>query len=180
MKVEDQHQIWTIGHSTHPLEEFLAWLQSFAIVQLVDVRSLPGSRKFPQFNQEALTESLSGAGIGYTHLKALGGRRKFHRDSQHTVWRNHSFRAYADYMQTTAFQEGLVRLKKIARKESTVIMCSEAVWWRCHRAMVADILKVQGWGVYHIMGVKRSVEHPFTQPAQIVDGHLYYGAAKED
>lgn len=180
MKAEGQHQIWTIGHSTHPLAEFLAWLQSFSIAQLVDVRSLPGSRKFPQFNKEVLAESLSDAGIRYMHLKALGGRRKFHRDSPNTVWRNHSFRAYADYMRTTAFQEGLEQLKIRAREQPTVIMCSEAVWWRCHRAMIADILKMEGWVVNHIMGLKRSVEHPFTQPAKVVNGDLYYGAAQED
>lgn len=125
-------------------------------------------------------KSLADIGIDYTHLKTLGGRRKFHRDSPHTVWRNHSFRAYADYMQTAAFLEGLAQLKRIARKAPTVIMCSEAVWWRCHRAMIADILKVEGWRVYHIMGLKRSVEHPFTQPAKVIDGHLQYGPAKED
>lgn len=175
MKSETNKIIWTIGHSTRSLDDFLALLQSFDIELLADVRSFPGSRKFPQFNKEALEVSIPENKIGYTLLKKLGGRRKVNPESTHTVWHNASFRGYADYMDTEDFKEGLEELEKLAIGKRTAFMCSEAVWWRCHRSMISDALKVRGWEVLHIMDVDKATEHPFTQPAKVVDGELEYG-----
>lgn len=151
-------------------------LQSFNLEHLVDIRSFPGSRKFPQFNKENLEKSLPENKIKYSHLEKLGGRRKAKPDSKNTIWRNASFMGYADYMETSHFKKGLEILKEIALKRRTAIMCSEAVWWRCHRSMVSDDLKAQDWNVMHIMGIEKKQEHPFTQPAKIVDGELSYKA----
>ncbi|CAN5833872.1 DUF488 domain-containing protein [soil metagenome] len=166
--------IWTIGHSTHPFDEFVEMLMAFNIESVVDIRSFPGSRKFPQFNKEALEIYLPQNNIRYVHLKTLGGRRKAKPDSQNTSWRHAAFRGYADYMETDEFKDGIKELEKIALKQRTAYMCSEAVWWRCHRSMVSDYLKVKGWKVMHIMGSKKASEHPYTSPAKIVDGKLSY------
>jgi len=166
--------IWTIGHSTRSLEEFMAMLYSFNIEMVADIRSFPGSRKFPQYNKEALAVSLPGNNIRYVHLKSLGGRRKVKPDSKNTGWRHIAFRGYADYMETAAFKEGITELESIALKQRTAYMCSEAVWWRCHRSMVADYLKVRGWKVMHIMGIGKEETHPYTSPARIVNGVLNY------
>lgn len=174
MILEEHKKLWTIGHSTHSFDEFMAMLQSFNIELLVDIRSFPGSRKFPQFNKENLEKSIPEHNIEYTHLLKLGGRRKMKPDSDNTIWHNASFRGYADYMETAEFKEGLETLKELAVQKRTAIMCSEAVWWRCHRSMVSDALKAQGWKVMHIMGVDKEQEHPYTQPAKTVDGELSY------
>lgn len=166
--------IWTIGHSTRSLEEFVAMLHSFKIELIVDIRSYPGSRKFPQFNKEALEISLPQNNIEYIHLKSLGGRRKVNPDSKNTAWRHLAFRGYADYMETSVFKEGIKELEMVALTQRTAYMCSEAVWWRCHRSMVSDYLKVHGWKVMHIMGIGKEDEHPYTAPARIVDGQLSY------
>ncbi|HZK07172.1 MAG TPA: DUF488 domain-containing protein [Bacteroidales bacterium] len=175
MSQEKQNRkIWTIGHSIHSLEEFIGMLKSFQIEVVADVRSFPGSRKFPHFNKEALGVSLPQAGFRYIHIKNLGGRRKVHLDSKNTTWRNQAFRGYADYMETNAFREGIEELKQIALTQRTAYFCSEAVWWRCHRSMISDCLKAEGWNVMHIMGVGKVEEHPYTQPARIVAGKLTY------
>ena len=174
MEQEENKTLWTIGHSTHTLEVFIEMLQSFNIELLVDIRRFPGSRKFPQFNKDSLEKSIPENKIEYTHLETLGGRRKVRPDTENTTWRNASFRGYADYMETPQFKEGLETLKKLALQKRTAMMCSEAVWWRCHRSMVSDALKAQGWKVMHIMGADKAQEHPFTQPAKIVDGQLSY------
>lgn len=174
MKNEGKHTIYTIGHSTHTLEEFLAMLASFHIEILVDVRSLPGSRKFPQFNKEELMISLPEVGIEYIHATDLGGRRKVNKDSKNTRWNNTSFRAYADYMETEAFKNAVVTLENLALEKTTVFMCAEAVWWRCHRSMVSDYLKTKDWNVLHIMSAGKVQEHRYTQPARIVDGDVLY------
>ena len=166
--------IWTIGHSTRTIEEFIAMLQSFDIARLVDVRHFPGSRKFPHFSKDQLCESLAEAHIQYEHLVQLGGRRKSKPDSPNTAWRHPAFRGYADYMETDPFREGLSNLEQFARNERTAFMCSEAVWWRCHRALISDVLKVKGWRVQHIMDVGKTKEHPFTAPARVIDGKLLY------
>jgi uncharacterized protein (DUF488 family) len=166
--------IWTIGHSTHSLEEFIAMLHSSKIKLIVDIRSYPGSRKFPQFNKETLEISLQQNKIEYIHLINLGGRRKASPYSKNTSWRNLAFRGYADYMQTIHFKTEIKNLEKMALKQHTAYMCSEAVWWRCHRAMVSDYLKVHGWKVMHIMGMGKEYEHPYTAPAKIVDSVLSY------
>lgn len=172
--IRQNRAIWTIGHSTHSLDEFIAMLKSFQIEAVADIRSFPGSRRVPHFNKEALEVSLPELGFRYIHLKNLGGRRKVHPDSKNTSWRHPAFRGYADFMETETFLEGIIELEQIALKQRTAYMCSEAVWWRCHRSMVSDYLKAEGWKVMHIMGVEKADEHPYTQPANIVDGRLTY------
>lgn len=146
MKKTSEHKaIWTIGHSTHPLKEFISMLQSFGIHMLVDIRSYPGSRRYPQFNKEELEFVLPENNIQYFHFKNLGGRRKANPDSKNTGWRSPAFRGYADYMESEQFNEGIKDLENIASKAPTAYMCSEAVWWRCHRSLVSDHLKAHGW-----------------------------------
>ena len=171
---DDGNTIWTIGHSTCSLEEFVAMLFSFNIDLIADVRSFPGSRKFPQFNKEALEISLPQNNIKYLHIRDLCGRRKANPDSKNTGWRSIAFRGYADYMETEFFVNGIKELEKIAVQQRTAYMCSEAVWWRCHRSMVSDYLKLKGRNVMHIMDVKKTTEHPYTSPARIVNGALNY------
>lgn len=172
--MEQNRTIWTIGHSTRTFEEFLRLLNNDAIEQLIDVRRYPGSRKFPQFNTEALQVALIENKIGYSHMEALGGRRKASAASQNTVWNHPSFRGYADYMGTSGFQEALKSLEITASEKKCAIMCSEAVWWRCHRSMISDQLKANGWTVIHIMGGNQHQEHPFTKPAKVIKGQLTY------
>ena len=166
--------IYTIGHSTHTIEVFIAMSQSFEIQTIVDIRRFPGSRKFPQFDQDNLKKSLEKVGIQYISMLELGGRRKPNKDSKNTIWKNESFRGYADYMETAEFKNAVVDLEEIARKKTTVYMCAEAVWWRCHRSMVSDFLKAKGWTVLHILNVHKTEEHPYTSPARIVDGVVCY------
>lgn len=174
MKPSKKDTIYTIGHSTRTIEEFLDLLKSFNIKILADIRSLPGSRKFPQFNQDELKISLEENGIEYVYISDLGGRRKANPDSKNTIWRNKSFQAYADYMETDSFQNGIDKLTSLAREKPTAMMCSEAVWWRCHRSMVSDFLKANGWEVLHIMSFGKATEHPYTSPARIVNGKVIY------
>lgn len=166
--------IYTIGHSTHSFAEFLDMLQSFDIKILADIRSIPGSRKFPQFNKENLEIKLVEARIQYLHLADLGGRRKVKKDSKNNRWNKDAFKGYADYMETEAFEKGIENLEHIALEKTTAYMCSEAVWWRCHRSMVSDYLKVKGWTVLNIMDKGKIQEHPYTSPARIVDGKVFY------
>lgn len=174
MKASKSNTIFTIGHSTRDLDEFIAMLQSFEIETLVDVRSFPGSRKYPQFNKENLIESLSAEKIKYLHRLDLGGRRKVDKESKNTRWRNDSFRAYADYMETDDFKNAVNELEEIASQSITAIMCSEAVWWRCHRSMISDYLKAKEWTVLHIMALNKADEHPYTQPAQVIGENVFY------
>jgi uncharacterized protein (DUF488 family) len=167
--------IWTIGHSTRSLEELISILDSFEIKLLADIRSFPGSRRFPQFNKELLKKTIPKAGIEYIHLPELGGRRKAKPDSKNTAWRLAAFRGYADYMETDEFKNAIEELENLALTKRTAYMCSEAVWWRCHRSLVSDYLKVHGWKVMHIMGEGKATEHPFTAPAQEKQGKLFYG-----
>ncbi len=168
------HTIYTIGHSTHSLDEFLNMLRSFDIKILADIRSLPGSRRFPQFDMENIKISFEETGIQYIHLADLGGRRKMKKESKNNRWNNDSFRGYADYMETKEFENAIVKLANIALEQPTAYMCSEAVWWRCHRSMVSDYLKAKGWAVLHIMAVGKVQGHIFTSPARIVDGNVFY------
>ena len=168
--------LWTIGHSTRTIEEFSALLLQNRIRLLVDVRLLPGSRKYPHFNQDALKHLLKKQGVDYLHMPGLGGRRKKVKDSPNTVWRNASFRAYADYMETPEFKKSAEELMHLALERNTCIMCSEAVWWRCHRSMIADYFKSKGWNVQHILSEAKTEEHPYTKAASIIDGQLEYGA----
>lgn len=170
----DDLDVWTIGHSTRSLEEFLELLFKNKIELLADIRRFPGSRKYPHFGGEALQQSLSAAGIGYEHFAELGGRRRPRPDSHNDIWRSESFRGYADYMETPEFEDGIERLLKVARAKRTAIMCSEAVWWRCHRSLVADTLKARGIEVIHILSPTKNEIHPYTSAAQLENGVLCY------
>lgn len=167
--------IWTIGHSTRPLNDLVEMLSSHGIQILVDVRSLPGSRKFPHFNKESLAQTIPQSGIEYLHLLDLGGRRKANKGSRNTGWRNLSFRSYADYMETEQFRQEAARMEAMARTARVCYMCSEAVWWRCHRSMISDFLKSRSWDVQHIMGVGTATGHAYTGPAKVAAGTLSYG-----
>lgn len=170
-----QHKtIWTIGHSTRSIEEFLAMLRSFDIKVLADVRTFPGSRRYPHFNKPSLGQELKNHDIAYQHFPELGGRRKPRPDSSNTAWRHVSFKGYADYMESDEFKQGIERLEKYGLENATAYMCSEAVWWRCHRALVSDYLKIRGWQVMHIMDSGKATEHPYTKPAKVVHGELFY------
>jgi len=173
-------QIWTIGHSTRPLEEFIALLKENEIAALADVRQFPGSKRYPHFNSENLSASLAREGIEYFHFLELGGRRKVSPDSPNTAWRHPAFRGYADYMMTENFRDGISRLLMLAKSKRTAIMCAEAVWWRCHRSMISDYLKAHGHEVIHILGKGKTEIHPFTSAARIVDGKLTYAAPEAE
>jgi uncharacterized protein (DUF488 family) len=168
-------RIWTIGHSTRPIDVFISLLEEHGIRLLVDVRSLPGSKRYSQFNKEALANSLAKSGISYEHFPELGGRRKAKPDSKNTAWRNASFRGYADYMETDEFYKGVKRLLDLAADTgATVIMCAEAVWWRCHRSLISDYLKARGIEVMHILDANKAQPHPYTSAAQNLNGELSY------
>lgn len=166
-------EIWTIGHSTRGIEEFVGLLTESGTEVVADVRRYPGSRRFPHFNPEPLAGSLRQSGIQYEHFPSLGGRRTPRSDSLYTIWRHEAFRGYADYMDTGEFQEALSRLMRLARGQRVAMLCSEAVWWRCHRSMIADALKSRGWRVHHIMGAGKTSEHPYTAPARASGGLPY-------
>jgi len=169
-----QPVIYTIGHSTRTLEDFIHLLHLNKIELLVDVRHFPGSRKFPHFDKEALQTELPKKHINYTHLVDLGGRRKPSPTSTNTAWRLPAFKGYADYMETEAFKSAAKQLSQLALQQPTAYMCSEAVWWSCHRSLLSDYFKVRGWKVLHIMDSSVPKEHPYTKPARIVDGSLVY------
>ena len=174
-----QKTIYTIGHSTRTSGEFIALLETYSIEMLVDVRSYPGSRRYPHFNKENLSKELPVKDILYRHIPGLGGRRKASSQSKNIAWKNEAFRGYADYMETGEFKKGRDELEKIGSGYRTAFMCSEAVWWRCHRSMIADYLKVNGWTVLHILNNKKAPEHPYTAAAKIVDGNLLYSATQQ-
>jgi uncharacterized protein (DUF488 family) len=169
-------QLFTIGHSTHPLDAFLALLARHDIKIVADIRRFPSSRKFPQFNRDAIAASLAEAGIEYHWLAALGGRRgkKVHGPSNNLGLRNESFRNYADYMDTDEFREGVRELLAVAGGRPTVFMCSESVFWRCHRRLVADYLLVNGTTVRHIMPTGELRPHTLTEGARVEAGELTY------
>ncbi|MEW9571748.1 DUF488 family protein [Rhodanobacter sp. Si-c] len=170
--------VWTIGHSTRTLEEFLALLAAFRIEAVADVRRFPGSRRWPQFARDALAVSLAAHGIGYRWFPQLGGRRRTRPDSPNTAWRNAAFRGYADHLASAEFAEGLAGLLAFAARQRTAVMCAEAVWWRCHRSIIADVLKQRGIEVIHILGLQHGVVHPWSSAAQVEDGKLSYAASQ--
>jgi uncharacterized protein (DUF488 family) len=175
--------VYTIGHSTHPIAEFETLLQQVAVDMLVDVRSIPRSRTNPQFNTDVLPETLSEVQIGYRHLAALGGlrhKKKGAAPSQNTFWRVAAFRNYADYAATDVFRTGLDELRTLARDNCCAIMCAEAVWWRCHRRIIADYLLAEGVPVMHIMGLDKIDLAKLTPGARLQsNGTLVYPAAEE-
>jgi uncharacterized protein (DUF488 family) len=169
-------EIFTVGHSTRTSDEFLALLREFEVNLVADVRAFPRSRTNPQFNADTLGETLSAAGIGYRHLKALGGRRHRSKEappSLNTLWRNESFRNYADYAASDAFQCGLDELRALAIEQRCAIMCSEAVWWRCHRRIISDYLLTDGYRIMHVLGPGKAEPATLTPGARsLPDGTL--------
>lgn len=168
--------VYTIGHSNRAIEEFLKLLTAHSIEEVADVRTIPKSRHNPQFGDTALKKSLEEQGIGYRHIKELGGLRHAKADSPNTGWRNKSFRGYADYMGTEEFAEGLEQLKKLAKEKRTAIMCAEAVPWRCHRSLIGDALAVEGWEVLDIMTEAAAKPHRMTPFLKVRRGKLTYPA----
>ena len=166
--------IFTIGHSTRQIEDFIALLQTHGVEELIDIRSVPRSRTNPQFNRETLPASLKPAHIGYRHMAELGGLRHPRPDSPNTAWRNASFRGYADYMQMPAFTEAIARLIQLGHEKQIAIMCAEAVPWRCHRSLVADALMARDVAVEHIMGPAKRQPHKLTPFAQIENTRVSY------
>jgi uncharacterized protein (DUF488 family) len=173
-------RVWTVGHSTRTLEAFLAILAAHGIGAIADVRRFPASRRHPHFAGEALAASLARAGIAYRWLPQLGGRRAARPDSPNTGWRNASFRGYADHLGTAEFAEGFAALKALASARPTAILCAEAVWWQCHRQLIADVLKAGGTEVLHIVDAAKATPHPYSGPAHVVDGRLDYAAPLGD
>ena len=175
----DDVTVWTIGHSTRSIEEFLALLVEHQVTTMADVRRFPGSRRHPQFGQTELAESLARVGMVYEHFPELGGRRRPAPGSPNTAWRNDAFRGYADYMATEPFRNGLSCLIDLAETRRTAIVCAEALWWRCHRALIADALKVAGHRVVHIAGPGKIEEHPYTSAAHLEGGQLSYALDRD-
>ncbi len=178
-KLDETLIVWTVGHSTRSIEEFKQILISHQIQTLVDVRTLPGSRRYPHFNKPELSQSLESIKVEYVHMPQLGGRRKSRPDSTNTAWNNASFRGYADHMETSEFQKGIEGLLSLAGKKRTAVMCAEALWWRCHRSLISDFLKSNGIRVMHIINGKKTEEHPYTPVARIVNGRLSYAGLLE-
>lgn len=166
--------VWSIGHSTHKLDEFVALLEGAGVETVADVRTVPRSRRHPHFASEALARELPARGIAYEHLSRLGGWRRTQRDSPNGGWRNESFRGYADYTATPDFRAGLGELLELAEDSRTAMMCSEGLWWRCHRRLVADQLVVRGIRVIHIAPDGKTTEHELTPFATVADGDLTY------
>src|SRR5438067_9950257 len=171
--------MWTVGHSTHPLEDLVALIRAHGVRHIADVRKMPRSRRHPQFNIDTLPKELAAAGIGYTHFAGLGGLRREQPDSVNLAWKNPSFRAYADYMQTDMFTVELDRLLALGRRESVAIMCAEAVWWRCHRSLIADALVARGEPVLHILTPERAEPHVLRDFARVENGRVTYPGAPE-
>ena len=170
-------KVLTIGHSTRPIDEFVKLLAAHSVTQLVDVRTVPRSRHNPQFNADALPDSLESAGIGYVHAPGLGGFRPTSADSPNDGWRNLSFRGYADYMQSPDFADNLVSLIELARRDRVVLMCAEAVPWRCHRSLIADALLVHGIASCEIVSAKRLQAHRLTPFARVRGSAITYPVA---
>jgi uncharacterized protein (DUF488 family) len=166
--------VWTAGHSSRSGGEFLELLRKNHVEALADVRRYPASRRYPHFNSEPLSEALAAASMGYSWIESLGGRRHPAPDSPNTAWRNAAFRGYADHMKSEEFAAGFSTFCAMARARRTVVMCSEAVWWRCHRALISDLLRSLGVRVIHIVGAAEPDEHPWTAAARLEDGVLTY------
>jgi uncharacterized protein (DUF488 family) len=166
--------IFSVGHGTRPIEEFLEVLRAAEVKTLADIRSAPGSRRHPQFGQAALAASLTETGIEYMHLRGLGGRRDAAPDSPNVALKVEAFRGYADHMSTEEFAADYARLVATARQGATAFMCAETLWWRCHRRLLSDRLTVDGWDVMHLMAPGKSEAHRLWDVARVVDGRLVY------
>jgi uncharacterized protein (DUF488 family) len=172
----EKPMVYTIGHSTRPIDEFVAMLNAHGVTRLIDVRTIPKSRHNPQYNRNSLEAHLQDAGIGYDHMKALGGLRRPRKDSPNAGWRNESFRGYADYMGTVEFASALDAVIGAAAHERVVIMCAEAVPWRCHRSLIADSLTAHGYPVQHIMSATKANRHSLTSFAKLQGKSITYPA----
>ena len=168
--------LWTVGHSNRSWDEFLDILRSAGIEAVVDVRRFAGSRRHPHFSGQVMADELPRADIRYVPMPDLGGRRQASPDSPNDAWRNASFRGYADYMATPPFRQAMQRLAALAQERRTTVMCAEALWWQCHRGLIADAFKADGWEVVHLMGAGRTDEHPYTSAARLEEGRLVYSA----
>jgi uncharacterized protein (DUF488 family) len=166
--------IYSIGHGTRPIEEFVEVLRAAKVKTLADIRSAPGSRRHPQFGQAVLAASLTEAGIEYVHLRGLGGRRDAAPESPHVALKVDAFRGYADHMSTEEFAADYARLVAIAGDTRTAFMCAETLWWRCHRRMLSDRLTVDGWEVVHLLAPGKSEPHRLWDVARVADGRLVY------
>lgn len=166
--------VYTIGHSTRPLDDFIAILKNYAINLLVDIRTIPRSRRNPQYEQAALSKALRDQGIAYLHMRALGGLRHARKDSPNTAWKNDSFRGYADYMQTDEFAAAIDELVTLSKERTTVIMCAEAVPWRCHRSLVGDALLARGIEVVDILSGTSAKPHKLTSWARVEGTRITY------
>lgn len=172
--------VWTVGHSTRSLDEFVALLQACGIEAVADVRRFPGSRRYPWFASEAMAASLPQAGLEYLWLPQLGGRRRVQAGSPNGAWRNASFQGYADHLASAEFADGLAQLLELATRRRTAMMCAEAVWWRCHRRLIADVLVLRGIAVQHILDASHLQAHVPSESARRVDGRLVYPPAQQD
>ncbi|MBV8054091.1 MAG: DUF488 domain-containing protein [Deltaproteobacteria bacterium] len=171
--------LYTIGHSTHPIETFLSLLAQHEIALLADVRSFPRSRRWPQFNYDELKALVEGTGIWYEWFKELGGRRHSSlRDSSHTAWQHAAFRSYADYADTAEFAAGIERLNELAVARRSAIMCAEGLWWRCHRRIIADHMAVRGWQVRHIMPDGKLAAHVLPDFARVAEARIIYDGSR--
>ena len=167
-------KIYSVGHGTRPIQDFVDVLRAVGVQALADIRSAPGSRRHPQFGQAALGTSLEDAGIEYVHLRGLGGRRDAAPDSRHIALRVDAFRGYADHMASADFATDYARLGTIAREKTTAFMCAETLWWRCHRRMLSDRLAVDGWEVVHLLAPGKAEPHRIWDVARVINGGLVY------
>jgi uncharacterized protein (DUF488 family) len=167
-------RVYTVGHSTHAIEDFLELLRMHSVELLVDVRRFPGSRRLPHFNSEPLKGELDARGIAYIHAEGLGGRRKLEGDSTRGAWKSASFQAYAEHMKTSEFAESLNTLIGEASKRTTAVMCAEGLWWKCHRRLIADALSAKGLGVLHILPAGEVEGHKLPDFAEVDQGVLFY------
>ena len=172
--------LFTVGHSTHPFDVLVRMLKAHGVGAVADVRRYPKSRKFPQFNDEALAADLPRAGLRYVPMPALGGRRRPAKDSVNNAWRSEGFRGYADYMLTPAFEAGVAELARVAAEAPTAIMCAEAVPWRCHRSLIADAMLVRGWRVLDIMSEKVVTPHELTSFARVEGTRITYPKGSDE
>ena len=173
-------EVCTVGHSTHPIEEFLEILHAHEVKEIVDVRTVPKSRTNPQFGSDALRASLTADGIAYRHLPSLGGLRRPRKDSPNDGWRNESFRGYADHMQTEDFARGIDELLDAAAAHRVAVMCAEAVPWRCHRSLIGDAVLVRGVRVLDLMDARTAKPHELTRFARVDGTHIVYPAEADD
>ncbi len=174
MAKESELTLFTIGHSTRTLKEFVGLLKTYNITLLVDVRTVPRSRHNPQFNKETLPGSLKASGVKYIHMPEIGGLRRPQRDSVNLAWKNMGFRGYADYMQTKDFTDNLLKIVALARENCLALMCAEALPWRCHRSLISDALVVRHVKVLHIVSATSTISHELTEFAQVEGTKITY------